>query len=713
MSVSRSRRRGALRLLLTLFATGLLVALLSAGSAGAATPTALINDATVSGGLSSQEAMTATAQGFAVTVVSDATWGGMSAAAFGAYDVLIAGDPYCGTLPPGLVSSASVYGPVVLGLAGGRTLAGNRVVVGTDPVLHDSGDYTSPGARGTIIREGIGFAGAQPGRTGMYFDTTCAANYYGQSVETLAILAAISAGVGSWTIDAGPPCGGSVSLIASNPSFATLTTASLQGWGCSVHEAFPTFPTDFSALAVATDTATKPTCGIDPGDTLSHCGEAYVLISGSGIVVVSGSISLTPLDATNPAGTSHTVTATVTSGGSPLAGQVVTFTVTGQNAGAVGTCVPVGCITDAFGNVSFTYTDTNGAGDDTIKASFTDAAGSLQSATAQKHWIGVVEQPISASGYPVSAVEGASFSGAVATVTDPDPAATAAEYTAVIDWGDSSSSAGTVSGPTGGPFTVSGTHTYAEEGSYTVTTTVTDVDTPSNMATATSTATVADALISAKCAAVALSGSSFSGATASLSDANLGGSTADFTASINWGDSSSSAGTVSGSGGSYTVSGSHTYSSTGSFTITTSIADVGGSTASTTCKTLVYAFAPGGGSFVVGDKTATGSVMFWGAQWWKQNVLTGGAAPAAFKGFAKNPSVPACGTGWSTDPGNSAPPPAGPLPAYMAVIVSSSISKSGSQISGNTVHIVIVKTNAGYDSNPGHAGTGTVVATVC
>ena len=45
--------------------------------------------------------------------------------------------------------------------------------------------------------------------------------------------------------------------------------------------------------------------------------------------------------------------------------------------------------TDANGDVTFTYTDTNGAGDDTIKASFTDATGSLQSATAQKHWVGV------------------------------------------------------------------------------------------------------------------------------------------------------------------------------------------------------------------------------------------------------------------------------------------------------------------------------------
>jgi hypothetical protein len=49
----------------------------------------------------------------------------------------------------------------------------------------------------------------------------------------------------------------------------------------------------------------------------------------------------------------------------------------------------------------------------------------------------------------------------------------------------------------------------------------------------------------------------------------------------------------------------------------------------------------------------------------------------------------------------------------MAVIVASSYAKSGSTISGNTVHIVIVKTNAGYQPNPGHAGTGTVEAQVC
>jgi len=130
---------------------------------------------------------------------------------------------------------------------------------------------------------------------------------------------------------------------------------------------------------------------------------------------------------------------------------------------------------------------------------------------------------------------------------------------------------------------------------------------------------------------------------------------------------------------------------------------------------LIFAFAPGGGSFVIGDNNrANGTaVTYWGAQWSKQNSLSGGGAPASFKGFAKSPDTPACGTGLSTDPGNSAPPPAGPLPAFMGVIATSSAGQSGSQISGDTPHIVVVKTNAGYSTNPGHAGTGTVVAQAC
>jgi hypothetical protein len=41
------------------------------------------------------------------------------------------------------------------------------------------------------------------------------------------------------------------------------------------------------------------------------------------------------------------------------------------------------------------------------------------------------------------------------------------------------------------------------------------------------------------------------------------------------------------------------------------------------------------------------------------------------------------------------------------------VTKAGSSISGTTTSIVIVKTDPGYKNDPGHAGTGTVVATVC
>lgn len=130
---------------------------------------------------------------------------------------------------------------------------------------------------------------------------------------------------------------------------------------------------------------------------------------------------------------------------------------------------------------------------------------------------------------------------------------------------------------------------------------------------------------------------------------------------------------------------------------------------------IIYDDAAGGGTFVIGDVSAVaaGAQTFWGAQWAKTNVLTGGPAPSSFKGFADQTGrAPACGGIWTSAPGNSSNPPAS-IPAYMAVVVSSAISKSGSTISGDIQQIVVIKTNPGYAPDPGHAGTGTIVATVC
>jgi hypothetical protein len=49
----------------------------------------------------------------------------------------------------------------------------------------------------------------------------------------------------------------------------------------------------------------------------------------------------------------------------------------------------------------------------------------------------------------------------------------------------------------------------------------------------------------------------------------------------------------------------------------------------------------------------------------------------------------------------------------MAVIVASAVTKTGPTIAGDTVHEVVVKTDPGYGPNPGHAGSGTVIAQIC
>jgi hypothetical protein len=126
------------------------------------------------------------------------------------------------------------------------------------------------------------------------------------------------------------------------------------------------------------------------------------------------------------------------------------------------------------------------------------------------------------------------------------------------------------------------------------------------------------------------------------------------------------------------------------------------------------------GSFTLGDNTAASAlasgatVTWWGANWSTVNSLSGGSAPAAFKGFAKTLSAtpPVCGGTWTTTTANRAGPPSS-VPSVMAVIASRKISQSGSTISGDIQHIYIVTVNPGYAPDPGHPGTGTVLARLC
>jgi large repetitive protein len=367
--------------------------------------TALINgdsvttvDGITQGGTAiSLEQYAAQKAGFTVTVVTGAQWDAMTAADFAKYQLLVVGDPDCGPTPASATSNVSTWAPVVMGTSVNTTV-GNRTLIGTDPEYHygnqngisggapptNPADPQTAGAE-HLVQDGMAFAGAVAGATGVYFDTSCA-----DSGSDIAALNSLSVQGTGFSEDTSPPCGGSVQLIASNPAFSTspttLTDANIQGWNCSDHITFPTYPADFEPLAVATDTATHPTCGTDPSTGSSACGEAYVFVSGA-VVATSPDLALTPPTATDPVGGTHTVTATVTDGtsGPPISGVTVTFLVTGQNSGVSGTCAPVSCVTNSSGQVTFTYPDTKGAGTDTIDASIT-VGGTLFHATATKVW---------------------------------------------------------------------------------------------------------------------------------------------------------------------------------------------------------------------------------------------------------------------------------------------------------------------------------------
>ncbi|HEV3004845.1 MAG TPA: TIGR03118 family protein [Pirellulales bacterium] len=189
----------------------------------------------------------------------------------------------------------------------------------------------------------------------------------------------------------------------------------------------------------------------------------------------------------------------------------------------------------------------------------------------------------------LTATEGAQFSGAVAAFTSTTPGAVATDFTATIDWGDGTSTSATVTATGNGGFLVNGSHTYAEEGTETVKLTISDHS--SNTASATETATVDDApLVASGTLIAATSGQGgnlvLNGqVVATFVDTGGAEPTADYTATINWGDgSATSLGTVSlaGGGALFNVTGSHTYSQHGRFLVTVTIVDEGGATASAT-----------------------------------------------------------------------------------------------------------------------------------
>jgi hypothetical protein len=163
---------------------------------------------------------------------------------------------------------------------------------------------------------------------------------------------------------------------------------------------------------------------------------------------------------------------------------------------------------------------------------------------------------------PMMISEGTTFAGPVASFIDSGSPDTASKFSATIDWGDGTTTAGIVAGA-GGNFMIGGSHTYTDElhnGVITVTVFEPEGNSTVGPVKDSINVTEADALTAHPLAFPATDGLPVSGAVATFSDPSATPAN-DFTATISWGDGTTTSGTVSRSGGTLTVSGNHTYNS--------------------------------------------------------------------------------------------------------------------------------------------------------
>ena len=116
-----------------------------------------------------------------------------------------------------------------------------------------------------------------------------------------------------------------------------------------------------------------------------------------------------------------------------------------------------------------------------------------------------------------------------------------------IAWGDGSTSTGALASGVLGP--ILGTHTYARAGIYSGSVTWSDAK---GSKSATFSMKVTDAPLSAAGLTIAARvGTPFNGPVANFTDANPLATPADFSATVNWGDGTTSAGNVGGGGGAF------------------------------------------------------------------------------------------------------------------------------------------------------------------
>ena len=352
--------------------------------------------------------------------------------------------------------------------------------------------------------------------------------------------------------------------------------------------------------------------GTTDAGTVSAAGGGVFDVTGNHTYANDGSLPITVVISDSADSTTATANSTASVLESDLSGTGATFAATMGNtfSGTVGTFDDAGSTATAtgffagiaWGDGTSSLGSVSGApGAFTVNGTHTYADGGVFTTTVAIIEIGksginpvppttltgtanvTDTDTLAATGTAIAASEGATFTSTVATLSDSNAATTASDLTATINWGDGSSSTGTVLG-SAGSFSVTATHVYGDEGTFNATVVVVDDAAGAVASTVTSVATVADSdtLTPGPITFTPTEGQSFNGTVATFSSTDTAGQASDFVATINWGDGTTTAGTIAGSNGAYTVSGNHAYAADGTQSVTVSIADDAPGTATAT-----------------------------------------------------------------------------------------------------------------------------------
>jgi uncharacterized protein (TIGR03118 family) len=396
---------------------------------------------------------------------------------------------------------------------------------------------------------------------------------------------------------------------------------------------------------------------IDWGDGTTTTGAASAigsdryLVNGSHTYASTGSFNVTVTIGDSAA---NTVTANATAVVSPTGGTLPVSGVSFSDTKGIAFNGEVASFTDSDGNTSASaYTasinwgdgsTTQGAvaaviGGFTVSGSHTySSAGQFTVTTAVDDSDGtngigtatatVSNATLSATGTPVNIPEGVTFSGAVATFTDSDGNTLASAYSASIRWGDGTTTTGTVSAVAGG-FQVTGSHAYGDEANDQIVVVITDSDGAKATTTASATVTEDDVLSGQLVLSGLVEGSLNTVTVATINDTDSSNVASDFTATINWGDGTTSAGVVSGSGSTFTVTGSHAYGDEGSYPVSLTFADNAPGTESLTLTGTGSVSDGDVLSPIPGNLSATEGVTFSGAVA-SFSDINGDAQPSGF-----------------------------------------------------------------------------------